>query len=210
MRGNHKTVGLALLAAFSLILLGSCAVLQDMATALSNLQRLRFKLGAVHDFQLLGINLSGKTRLNQFTAMDGVRLFQAFQSKSLPAGFVLDVLAVNPNDGTGGSPKTVSTLTGLESRLLIDGTPTVTGNIDRAVEIPGTGQESVIPIRLSIDLLEFFGNKKYNDLLNLALAIGGANQDGSRLALDAQPRVSTPYGAITYPGRLTIVNAEFR
>jgi len=201
---------LALLAAFSLMLLGSCAVLQDMATALGNLQRLRFKLGAVHDFELLGINLSGKSRLNQFTAMDGVRLLQAFQSRRLPAAFVLDVLAVNPNDGTGGSPKTVSTLTGLESRLLIDGTPTVSGNIDRPVEIPGTGQESVIPIRLSIDLLEFFGEKKYNDLLNLALAIGGANQDGARLALDAQPRVSTPYGALTYPGRLTIVSREFR
>lgn len=210
MADKRKTICLALLAAFSLMLLGSCAVLQDMATALSNLQRLKFKLGAVHDFQLLGINLSGKTRLNQFTAMDGVRLLQAFQSKRLPAAFVLDVLAVNPNDGTGGSPKTVSTLTGLESRLLIDGTPTVSGNIDRPVEIPGTGQESVIPIRLSIDLLEFFGDKKYNDLLNLALAIGGANQDGARLALDAQPRVSTPYGALTYPGRLTIVSREFR
>lgn len=210
MRTKPKTACAAFLAAFSLLFFGSCAMLQDMATALSNLQRLRFKLGAVHDFQLLGIRLSGKSRINQFTAMDGIRLFQAFQSKSLPAGFVLDVLAVNPNDGTGGSPKTVSTLTSFESRLLIDGTPTVMGNIDRAVEIPGTGQESIIPIRLSIDLLEFFGNKKYNDLLNLALAIGGANQDGSRLALDAQPSVSTPYGAITYPGRLTIVNAEFR
>ncbi|MBM3297474.1 MAG: hypothetical protein FJY83_07720 [Candidatus Aminicenantes bacterium] len=210
MADKRKTICLALLAAFSLMLLGSCAVLQDMATALGNLQRLRFKLGAVHDFELLGINLSGKSRLNQFTAMDGVRLLQAFQSRRLPAAFVLDVLAVNPNDGTGGSPKTVSTLTGLESRLLIDGTPTVSGNIDRPVEIPGTGQESVIPIRLSIDLLEFFGEKKYNDLLNLALAIGGANQDGARLALDAQPRVSTPYGALTYPGRLTIVSREFR
>jgi hypothetical protein len=47
-------------------------------------------------------------------------------------------------------------------------------------------------------------------LYELALAVGGANQDGSRLSLDAQPRVSTPYGTITYPGRLTIVNAEFR
>jgi hypothetical protein len=201
---------LALLAAFSLFVLGSCAMLQDMAAALSNLQRLKFKLGAVHDFQLMGISLGGKSRLNQFSPLDGVKLLQAFQSKRLPAGFVLDVLAVNPNDGTGGSPKTVSTLASLESRLLIDGTPTVTGDIERPVEIPGTGQESVIPIRLTIDLYEFFGNKKYNDLLNLALAIGGANQDGARLALDAQPRVNTPYGPLTYPGRLTIVSAEFR
>ncbi len=210
MRGRRKTVCLALLAAVSLLLLGSCAMLQDMATALTNLQRLRFRLSQVHDFRLMGISLSGKSRLNQFSPLDGIKLLQAFQSKRLPADFVLDILAVNPNDGTGGSSKTVSTLTSLESRLLIDGTPTITGNIEQPVEIPGTGQESVIPIRLSIDLMEFFGNQRYNDLLNLALAIGGMNRDATRLSLDAQPRVSTPYGAITYPGRLTIVNTEFR
>jgi hypothetical protein len=128
----------------------------------------------------------------------------------LPAEFVLDVLAVNPNDGTGGSRQTVSTLTSIESRLLIDGTPTVTGNIDQPVEIPGTGQETVIAIRLGIDLYEFFGNKGYEDILDLALALGGRGGDSTRLSLDAQPRVTTPLGPVTYPGRITIVSAEFR
>jgi hypothetical protein len=210
MVAHRKTIALAVLAASCLLLLQSCAMLQDMATALTNLQRLRFKLGAVNDFRLLGISLSGKSRLNQFSVLDGVRLLNAFRTKSLMADFVLNVLAVNPNDGTGGSPKTVSTLSSLECRLLIDNVPTVSGNIERAVEIPGTGQESIIPIRLSLDLFQFFANKQYEDIINLALAVGGANQDGSRLSLDAQPRVSTPYGTITYPGRLTIVNAEFR
>jgi len=210
MSKRPKTYALIFLAASALLVLQSCAMLQDMAAALQNLQRLRFKLGAVNDFRLVGIGLSGKNRLNQFSVLDGVRLFNAFRTKSLTADFVLNILAVNPNDGTGGSPKTVSTLSSLESRLLIDNVPTVTGNIERAVEIPGTGQESVIPIRLSLDIYQFFANKQYEDLINLALAIGGANQDGTRLSLDAQPRVSTPYGQITYPGRLTIVSHEFR
>ena len=210
MNKRPKRFALIFIAASAMLLLQSCAMLQDMATALTNLQRLRFKLGEVNDFRLLGIGLSGKTRLNQFSVLDGVRLFNAFRTKSLMADFVLNVLAVNPNDGTGGSPKTVSTLSSLECRLLIDNVPTVSGNIERAVEIPGTGQESIIPIRLSLDLFQFFANKQYEDLINLALAIGGANKDGSRLALDAQPRVSTPYGTITYPGRLTIINTEFR
>jgi len=210
MKISKKTIALGSLAIMALLLLQSCSILQDMATALTNLQRLRFKLGGVDDFRLLGISLSGKTRLNQFSVMDGVRLLNGFRTKSLKADFLLNVLAVNPNDGTGGSPKTVSTLSSLESRLLIDNVPTVTGNIEGAVEIPGTGQESVIPIRLSLDIYQFFANKQYEDLVNLALAIGGANQDGSRISLDAQPRVSTPYGQITYPGRLTIVSHEFR
>lgn len=189
---------------------GSCAAFNDMAAALANLQRLKFKIGSVHGVRLLGIDVAGKAKLTDFNAADVLKLGQAYAAKKLPVELVLDVLAVNPNDGTGGTTKTVSTLTGLEARLLIDDKPTVTGDIDQPVEIPGTGQETVVPIRLSLDLLEFFANKSYTDLLNLALAIGGRSGSPARLALDARPTVSTPIGPITYPGRLTIVSAEFR
>jgi hypothetical protein len=202
---------IVLAAALALLIgLQSCATLEQLAGALVNLQRLKFKLGAVHDFSVLGINLGGKARLQDFTATEGLRLVQGFASKRLPAEFVLNILAVNPNDGTGGSKQTVTTLTGLESRLLIDGKPTVTGNIDRAIEIPGTGQESTIGIRLGIDLYEFFGQGGYNDLLGLALAIGGKSGSSSRLSLDALPTVTTPFGPLTYPNRITIINTEFR
>lgn len=68
----------------------------------------------------------------------------------------------------------------------------------------------MIPIRLSLDLLEFFGDKRYEDLIQLALAIGGQSRTPTRLSLDAQPTVSTPVGPMTYPGRVTIVSTEFR
>jgi hypothetical protein len=199
--------GLTLAAALTL---ASCATLNDMASALANLQRLKFRIGDVRNVRLLGIDIGGKARLSDFGAADILKLGQSYASKKLPVELVVDVLAVNPNDGTGGTTKTASTLTSLECRLLIDGNPTVAGNIDQPVEIPGTGQESVIPIRVSLDLFEFFGNKSYNDLLDLALAIGGRSGSAARIALDAQPTVSTPLGPITYPGRLTIVSTEFR
>jgi hypothetical protein len=198
------------LALAGVLVLSSCAALDEMASALANLQRLKFRLSGIHDFRLLGIDIRSKTRLSDFNAGDALRLAESFRAKKLPVTFVVDVLAVNPNDGTGGTTKTTSTMTSLECRLLIDDHPTVTGNIDQPVEIPGTGQGSVIPVRLSLDLLEFFGNRSYNDLLNLALALGGKSGDLTRVALDAQPTVSTPLGPITYPGRITIVSAELR
>ena len=176
----------------------------------ANIQRLKFKIGAVHDFRLIGIDVAGKARLSDFAVAEALKLTQSYAAKKLPVSFVMDVLAVNPNDGTNGATKTTSTLTGLECRLLIDGNPTVTGNIDQAVEIPGTGQETVVPVRLSLDLYEFFAGKRYEDLVALALAIGGRGGSPSRLALDAQPTVSTPLGPVTYTGRLTIVSVEFR
>jgi hypothetical protein len=207
---KHTRTALAVLALAGILMLSSCAAIDEMAAALANLQRLKFKLSGVRDFRLLGIDIGGKARLGDFSALDAVKLVQSYASRKLPVDFVVDVVAVNPNDGTGGTRKTTSTLTGLECRLLLDGQPTVVGNIDQPIEIPGTGQESVIPLRLSLDLLEFFAGKQYEDLVQLALAIGGRNKTPARIALDAQPTVSTPVGPITYPGRITIVSTEFR
>jgi hypothetical protein len=201
---------LAVLSLAGILVLSSCAALDEMASVLANLQRLKFKLSGVRDFKLLGLDLGSKSALADFSAMDALRALESYRSKKLPVEFVVDVLAVNPNDGTGGTRKTASTLTGLECRLLIDDRPTVVGNIDEPIEIPGTGQESVIPLRLSLDLLEFFGDKRYEDLIQLALAVGGKSRSAARISLDAQPTVSTPLGPITYPGRVTIVSTEFR
>jgi hypothetical protein len=205
IRRSGAVLGLAAVLAF-----GSCSTLTDWASVLANLQRLKFKIGSVRDFRLLGLDISNKSKLSDFSATDILKVAQAYNTKKLPVEFVMDVLAINPNDGTQGTRKTASTLTGLECRLLIDNNPTVTGNIDNPVEIPGTGQESVIPLRLSLDLMQFFGGRRYEDLVGMALAIGGRDRSGTRLALDAQLTVSTPFGPITYPGRVTIISAEFR
>jgi hypothetical protein len=42
------------------------------------------------------------------------------------------------------------------------------------------------------------------------LNIGGIGGSPTRLKLDAQPTVTTPLGPISYPGRLTIIDKEFR
>ncbi len=191
----------------------ACSTLGEIASALNSLRRIQFKLGPLHDFRLAGIPLSRISSLDQLSVQDAAALLAAFQRKQVPAGFVLDVLALNPNGGNaapGGAPNVAVTLTGLESRLLIDTQPTVTGNIQQPVQLPGGGETTDIPIQLGLDLYQFFGNRGYQGLINLALALGGARSDPTRVALDAKPTISTPYGPMTYPGRITIVSAEFR
>jgi hypothetical protein len=192
------------------VFIQGCATLTQMAGALSNLQRLKFKIAGVSGFAISGITLAEKRQPGDFSLLDGINLMAAYRNKKLPATFTIDVEAFNPNDGTGGSPQTSSTLTSFEWRLLIDDKPTISGNIKNPIEIPGTGRSTIIPLQISLDLMEFFGEKGYNDLLNLALALGGIQSDISRLALDAQPRVTTPMGEITYPGRIIIISKEYR
>lgn len=197
--------------AFSLtLLIASCSLIKEVSNTLTNMSRLKFKLAFVNDFSLGGIKLEGKNQLNDFSISDGLKITQMFTSKRMPARFILNVEAQNPNDGTGGSPKTSATLTSFDWKLYIDGKETVAGNIANPISVPGTGQSTYIPLAIELDLYKFFKDKGYDDLVKLALAIGGVNGSSARLSLDAKPTVNTSYGPITYPGRLTIVDKEWK
>jgi len=188
-----------------LFLTSSCSVYETMV----NISRLKFKLGAVNNFTVSGINISNKSSLQDFNAMELLNLTQIIATGKLPASFTLNVEAKNPNDGTGGYPKTDATLKAFPWRLEIDNVETISGNIGTPVSVPGTGQITNIPLTMNVDLIEFFGNKGYENLLNLALALGGQQGSSSKLSLFARPTVSSPLGDIKYPSELKIVDQSF-
>lgn len=196
---------LLLLSVALLLTTSSCSVYQTMV----NLSRLKFKLGAVNNFIVGGVNISNKSSLQDFNALEVVNLTTAIASGKLPTSFTLNVEAKNPNDGTGGYPKTDATLKAFPWRLEIDDVETISGNIGTPVTVPGSGEITNIPLTMNIDLIEFFGNKGFDNLLNLALALGGQQGSSAKLSLFATPTVSSAIGDIKYPGELKIVEQNF-
>ena len=91
----------------------------------------------------------------------------------------------------------------------IDDVETISGNISSPVSVPGSGEVTYIPLSMNIDLIEFFGNKGYENLLNLALTLGGQQGSSSKLSIYASPTVSSPMGDIKYPGEIKIVEQSF-
>ena len=186
-------------------LLTSCSVYQTM----ENLSRLKFKLGVVNNLTLNGINISNKKSISDFNATELLKLTSVITSGKLPASFTLNVEAKNPNDGSGGYPKTDATLKAFPWKLEIDNVETISGDIGSPVSVPGTGEVTNIPLTMNLDLIEFFGNKGLDNLVNLALALGGQEGSSSKLTLYATPTVSSPLGDIKYPGELKIVDQSF-
>ena len=188
-----------------IFLLTSCSVYETMV----NLSRLKFKLGNVNNLTLSGINISNKKSISDFNAVELLKLTSVITSGELPVSFTLNVEAKNPNDGSGGYPKTDATLKAFPWKLEIDNVETISGNIGNPVSVPGTGDVTIIPLTMNLDLIEFFGNKGLDNLVNLALALGGQQGSSSKLTLYATPTVSSPLGDIKYPGELKIVDQSF-
>jgi hypothetical protein len=185
----------------------SCSVFKDVQQAMANLARCTFKVESVSNFALAGVPLGGKASLGM---SDGARILAAFSRNEVPASFTLNIAAVNPNDGTGGTRKSSATLTSFAWTLLIDNTTTVTGNIASPITIPATGEHTIIPLQMNLDLATFFRDRGYDGIVNLALALGGARGSPARITLRATPTISTQWGPITYPGEIEIIDREFR
>lgn len=195
---------------FSLLILTllsnlSCSVFKTI----SNIGRLKFKLSNVSDFTLSGISVSNKSKLSDFSAIDLLKLSSSFAQGNFPIAFILNVQALNPNDGTGGYPNTNATLKSFPYRLVLDNKETISGNIAQPVTVPGTGEQTIIPLQINLDLFSFFRDKGYESLINLALNLGGNGGSASQITLYAKPVVSTVVGNLSYPQEIKIVNFEF-
>jgi hypothetical protein len=176
---------------------------------ITDISRLQFKVGAANSFQINGISFSDKSKINDFSAIDVLKLSSAFIKGSLPASFTLNVEAKNPNDGSGGYQKTDATIQNLKWRLFINDKETIAGELDQPVHVPGTGEITTIPVKINIDLMKFFKDQGYENIINLALALGGNQRSSSKISLYVIPTVTSPFGNITYPGELKIVDYTF-
>jgi len=185
--------------------LNSCATIN----ALAGLSRIQFKLNDVQQVRLAGIDIANKHSISDFSVMDGVNLLNVFTSGKFPVTFTLNVAAKNPNQPSNNANLSSLQVTDFPWRLLLNGNETISGNIGAPVGVPAGGTTAIMPLQVTIDLKQFFADKGYNDLLNLALALSG--QGGvSQVQLKAQPTMSTPIGSLKYPGELTVVSTEFR
>ncbi len=205
-----KAIHIVIVALLLASLFTSCKQLQKIQKSLADLKKLQFKLDNVKNFNLAGIELKHKKSVNDISIGDGLKLANAFNSNKFPASFVLNVAVINPNEGERGALGLEATITSFEWDLLIDDVRTISGNISNPVKIPGDGNVAILPLTMQLDLFEFFGDKGYERVINLALALGGVEGTPARLKLLGKPTVETKFGPISYPGKLTIVDKEWK
>jgi hypothetical protein len=152
----------------------SCNSSKETAKLVINLQKCEFKLDNVVDFKVAGIDISKIKSVKDISLSDAAKLAQTFNNKKVPTTFTLNVAALNPNNGSNGTTQSTVTLQKLDWSLLVDGVQVTTGAVNQAIEIPSSaGQKIIIPLEMGLDLYEFFENKDYNSLINVAAAVGG-------------------------------------
>jgi hypothetical protein len=129
------------------------------------------------------------------SAIDAVRLGAAFADGRLPFETTVLVRATNPADNSRAR------LVAMDWTLFLDDRETVSGALDREYVLPA-GEPVNIPVRVRLDLLDFF-DRQLEQVVNLALAASGAGEP-TRIHLEATPSVQTPLGIVRYPEPIVI------
>ncbi len=188
-----------------LVVLGiitSCGVYNS----LMNLSKLKFKLGSVNNFKIGNLLITNKSKLSDFNTMEILSLTSKVLSGHFPVKFTVNVLAQNPNKSSDISD---ISLESFPWTLYINNKKTISGNITKPVKVPAINKPTMIPLEMSLDLVDFFKDDGVNNLINLALSLGGKNESSSKLKIVAEPVLGTSLGNLSYPEPITIIEKSF-
>jgi len=165
------------------------------------LRQVDFVLDRASGARLAGIDLEQVRSYNDLTGSDLLRVGQAVSQNEMPLQFTLHVSAKNPEEN-----QRPARMVAFDWTLLLDERETIAGTFNETVRLPA-GEVVDVPLRMELDLLNFF-ERSSRDLVELALAIAGAEGASSRIQLRARPSVDTPIGPIRYPNDITIVSRD--
>jgi hypothetical protein len=179
----------------SLILCGTlvgCAALQEIAA----LRSVEFSLAGTSGATLAGVPIDSVRSIDQLSSTQVARVAAALAQGRLPLEANLLVRALNPGDNVQAR------LTRLDWTLFLDDQETINGILDREFVLP-PGEPATVPLQVRLDLLDFFDGR-LEQVVNLALALAGAEGARQRVRLEASPSVQTPVGPIRYPRPISI------
>jgi len=190
---------------FVIGLLSGCSVFKT----LENVSRLKYKIHSAFDYKISGINIGNKKSIKDFNSIEMLKLSSGILKGSLPLTFSLNIEAKNPNDGSGGYPKSDLTLESFPYKLFINDKEIINGDIESPVFVPGKGESTLITLNIEFDIAKSFKEKSLDDILSLLLNLGGIGGSTSNLKLIVRPAIGTPIGKINYPNEITVVDKTF-
>ncbi len=183
----------------------SCSVIKSF----ENLARLKYKIDSATDYRILGINISGKRSLKDFTSVEMLKLTAGFIKGTLPLNFTLNIEAKNPGQYDNSIDTKDITLAKFPYKLFLNDKEIIQGDIEKPVYIPAGGSSIIIPLRVEFDIVKSFKEKSLDDILLLLLQAGGVSGSTSNIKLKVKPALGTPVGIIPYPDEITIADKTF-
>ena len=162
-----------------------------------NVVKCDFRMKTVTDTQLANIDVQNIRSFSDLNFFQVGNLTKAYLSGNVPLEFLLNIESKNPNTAA-------ATMASFDWILLIDDIQMVSGTNEQEYQIPPNGGTQVIPLKISVNLLEILNNETKDALLNFGFNLADASNKPTRIGLKLKPTINVSGIPITYPGYIDL------
>jgi len=163
----------------------------------TNILKCDFRMKSMTNTQIAGINVQNIQSFSDLNFVQAGKLTTAYLSGNVPLTFLLNVEGRNPNPSE-------ATMARFDWILLIDDKQMVTGTNQQEYHLPANDGTQIIPLNISINLLEVLNDETKNSLLNFGFNLADAGNKPTRVGLKIKPTIYLNSIPITYPGFIDI------
>ena len=176
----------------------SCSILNQMEE-MKRFSEVRFKIEAINDLTIAGVDMTGKQSFSDFTFTETARLTSKLAADEIPAQFTVLLKATNPNNKRASMNR-------MDWKVFVDKQQVATGMIDEYVEIPPDGSETHVPVIVNVDVKNLISGESGKALMNLVSHITGQGSEPSELSMELSPSIKVGNQMLDYPGSITVKN----
>ena len=181
----------------SLAVLGSCKTLMSYTSILN----CDFRMESLKNPTVAGMNVSSIKSFSDLSFLQAGKITTAYLSGNIPLDFTLNIEAKNPNT-------TEARMAQFEWIVNIDDIQIATGTNRSEYVIPGNEGNTIISLKISVNLLDVINKDSKDALVNFGLNLADASDKPTRVKLQIKPTVYVGSIPVSYPSYI-ILGTEF-
>lgn len=180
---------------FALLLIGgsSCKTLMSY----TNILKCDFRMQSLKNPTLAGIDVQRIKSFSDLNLMQAGKITTAYIGGNVPLAFQLNIEGKNPNPSEARMAQ-------FDWILKIDDIQMATGTNQSEYTIPANSGTQLIPLYISVNLLDVLNNETKNTLFNFGLNLADASDKPTRVSVQIKPTVYVSGIPITYPGYINL------
>jgi LEA14-like dessication related protein len=177
----------------SLVALGSCKALMSY----TNIVKCDFRMESLKNPTVAGIDVSSIKKLSDLNMIQAGKVTTAYLGGNVPLSFILNMEGKNPNT-------TEARMAQFDWIVKIDDIQIATGTNQSEYTIPANNGTQIIPLKISVNLLDVINKDSKDALINFGLNLADASDNPTRVSLQIRPTVYVGGIPVTYPGYLNL------
>jgi LEA14-like dessication related protein len=162
-----------------------------------NVVKCDFRMESLKDPRIAGIDVLRIKSFSDLSFMQAGKITTSYLSGNIPLNFSINLEAKNPNTAEARMAQ-------FDWILKIDDVQITTGTNQQEYAIPANGGTVIMPLKISVNLLDVLNNEAKDALLNFGLNLADASGTPTRVSMQIKPTINVSGVPITYPGYINL------